>query len=110
MKVFVSAQSPNPDGPVESRYGRCAWFISYDSDTKKWDAVKNPGAEKAGGAGVSAAEFVVYHQASVVISGDFGPQAASALNAARVEMRQFDNRGATARQVVESYLQSKGMA
>ena len=86
MKIIVTAVSPSIDSGFDQRFGRCANFVVVDSDTMEWKAFPNPALSASGGAGTQAAQFAAEQQAGAVISGDFGPNAAAALNAAGIAM------------------------
>jgi predicted Fe-Mo cluster-binding NifX family protein len=89
MKIILTATSPNFDSNVDPRFGRGAYFLIIDSDTLEWQAYPNPGASAPGGAGIQAAQFVCDQKVNVAISGDFGPNAYNALNAAGISMYLF---------------------
>jgi len=101
MILIVSAQQPSLDGPADVRFGRSPWLIRVDTDTNRWEAFQNPGAGQLGGAGVAAAQFVVDQRANTVASGDFGPHAANAFRAAKIEMRLFTGDVTTVKQVLD---------
>lgn len=86
MKIAISAQGDSLDSPFDPRFGRAAGFVIVDDETGTWSSYANPAGASGGGAGVQAARFVADHGAQAVISGDFGPNAASALAAAGIQM------------------------
>ncbi len=107
MVIIISSQQDSMDSPVDQRFGRCHWLIKVNTETEVWEALPNPGVSQSGGAGVAAAQFVIDQAAAVVVSGDFGPNAAAAFRAANVEMRLFTPDVATVQQAVESFQQGK---
>jgi len=86
MKVLITAAAPDLDAAVDPRFGRGAYFVVVDTDTLTWQAEANAGVNASGGAGSQAAQFVVKNKVGAVISGDFGPNAFTALSAAVVPM------------------------
>ena len=104
MKLIISAQNSLLESPIDRRFGRSPWFIFVNTDTKEWKAHQNPGASQSGGAGVAAAQFVVDQAADVVISGDFGPNATRAFQAAKVEMQLFTENVVTVQDAVDHFL------
>jgi predicted Fe-Mo cluster-binding NifX family protein len=86
MKIVISALSPDLDSVIDPRFGRAAYFVTVDTNTLEWQAHPNPAADALGGAGTQAAQYIVNHGARVAVSGDFGPNAYSALNAAGIAM------------------------
>lgn len=86
MNIIFTVNSPHLDSQVDPRFGRCAYFLEINPETLEWKAYPNSGVSAPGGAGALAAQFVANQKAEVVISGDFGPTAYSALEAAGISM------------------------
>lgn len=107
MIVVFSAQDQEIDSPVDARFGRSLWLIRIDTDTNYWQAFSNPGAIQSGGAGIAAAQFVIDQKADAVVSGDFGPNAASTFRAANIKMHRFTNDISTVKQALEHFRQGK---
>jgi len=102
MKIIITTVSPTIESEVDPRFGRGAYLLVIDPDTLEWQAHPNPGVTASGGAGIQAAQFVTEHKADAVISGDFGPHAFEALNAAGMSMYVFgDSR--TAQDVIARF-------
>jgi len=89
MKIILTTAAPDIESQVDPRFGRGAYLLVVDPDTLEWQAHPNPGVNTPGGAGIKAAQFVAEQQPDAVISGDFGPHAFDALNAAGVPMYVF---------------------
>jgi predicted Fe-Mo cluster-binding NifX family protein len=86
MKIAITASEPEYEAKLEPRFGRCAYFLIVDTETKDWKPMQNPAAEAMGGAGPQAAQFLVDQDVKAVITGDIGPNAYTALEAAGIDM------------------------
>jgi predicted Fe-Mo cluster-binding NifX family protein len=86
MRIILSTASPSLDSDIDPRFGRSAYLLAVDTETLQWQAHPNPGVHASGGAGSQAAQFVAAQKAEAVISGDFGPNAFAALQAAGISM------------------------
>ncbi len=86
MKIAVSASSPDLEGSVDPRFGRCAYFLIVDPETLAADAVENPYVSASGGAGIQAAQLVAAKGVTAVLTGSCGPNAYHTLSAAGVEV------------------------
>lgn len=86
MKLLITANSPELEGPVNPRFGRADYFIVIDTETMNWEAHENKGVDAIAGAGSQAARFVTEQRVGAVISGDFGPNAYIILAAAEIKM------------------------
>jgi len=107
MILLITVQQADIDSLVEMRFGRATWFIRYDMETGEWQALENPGWKNRGGAGVAAAQFAADQHANAVISGEFGPNAVSGLQAAGIQMLRFPQSGLTGAAVVELFRQGE---
>ena len=86
MKIAITAGEPQFEAKLEPRFGRCAYFMIVDTETQDWKPMQNPAAEAMGGAGPQAAQFLADQDVKAVISGEFGPNAYTALEAAGIRM------------------------
>jgi len=86
MKICVSASSDSLDANVDSRFGRCPYFVVVDSETMEFTVVSNDSTNAAHGAGIQAAQTVANMGAKVVITGNVGPNAFNVLSAAGIKL------------------------
>jgi len=101
MKICVSAFSGSLDAEVDSRFGRCAYFVIVDSETMEFNAISNDSSSAAHGAGIQAAQTVANMGVGVVITGNVGPNAFSVLSAAGIKI--VTGVSGSVRDVVEKY-------
>lgn len=93
MILFISAQGNTPESQPSERFGRCPWFIRYDTETGEWRALENPAGAQGHGAGVAAAQLLIDNGCQLAVSGRFGPNAQQALSAAGIDLRTFKGEG-----------------
>lgn len=87
MKIAISSSGRTLDSPVDSRFGRAAFFIVVDPATGAFEAHDNAqNLNAAQGAGIQAAETVSRLGATVVITGHCGPKAFRTLQAAGIKI------------------------
>ncbi|RKX75035.1 MAG: dinitrogenase iron-molybdenum cofactor biosynthesis protein [Spirochaetes bacterium] len=85
MKIVVTSEGETLDDSIDPRFGRAGKFILYNTETKEVQAVDNSESLNAAhGAGIKAAETVSRLGVEVVITGNCGPKALSALEAAGI--------------------------
>jgi predicted Fe-Mo cluster-binding NifX family protein len=102
MKILLTTTTADFDATVDPRFGRGAYFIVVETDTLKWQAHPNSGIHASGGAGSLATQFAANQKVGAVISGDYGPNAYNALQAAGIAMYLYgDSR--TGRAAVEMF-------
>lgn len=88
-KVIIALSSSSLDSAVDPRFGRCPYFLIYDTETEEQKIVPNQSAQSFRGAGIAAAQFVVSQKAEAVIAGSFGPNALFALKQAGIKLYSF---------------------
>ncbi len=86
MKIAISSTGENLDSNIDSRFGRCAYFIIVDTDTMNYECYPNEGSGFSSGAGTSAAQFIASKGVEYVITGNCGPKAMQVLNSAGVKL------------------------
>ena len=105
MKVAVSATGKDLNCQIDPRFGRCQYFIFVNPETMEFEPFENEGLMASGGAGVQAAQMVAQKGASTLITGNLGPNAASALSASGIKVYLIP--GGTVREVIEAFKTGK---
>lgn len=101
MKICLSSTADNLDGQLDPRFGRCAYLIIVNPQTLQCEAIPNAAAGASGGAGIQAAQTVINKQATTIITGNIGPNAFGALQAAGIEI--LIENSASLREIIEKY-------
>jgi len=86
MKIAVSSSGSTMDAQVDPRFGRCQYFIIYDTDSGSSEALANEFQGASGGAGTQAAQMVVSKGVKSVLTGNCGPNAFAVLQDAGVQV------------------------
>ena len=86
MKIAITSTGPTLDEMVESRFGRCPYFIIVDPETMEFEKVPNPSFTTNSGAGFKSAQLLVDKDISVVLTGHCRPNAFQILNAAGIDV------------------------
>lgn len=86
MKVAVTSTGNNLESKLDQRFGRCAFFVIYDTDTKGMEFIPNPNKEAEEGAGPASVQLVASRQVTKIISGEFGIKIKSLLDSLKIQM------------------------
>jgi predicted Fe-Mo cluster-binding NifX family protein len=105
MKIAVSAYGKDLDSQLDSRFGRCSYFLVVDPDEMRYEVFKNESAILGGGAGIQSAQFIASKGVDAVITGNCGPNAVQTLAAAGIEL--FVGQKGTVKEVVERLKKGK---
>ncbi|MDD5596526.1 MAG: NifB/NifX family molybdenum-iron cluster-binding protein [Victivallaceae bacterium] len=87
MKVIFAATGQDLDSSLDQRFGRCPYFVCYDTVTGETSCIANTrNLDAAQGAGVQAATTVADAGADYAVCGHCGPKAFRVLQAAGVKV------------------------
>lgn len=86
MKIAVSSSGSSMDAQVDPRFGRCQYFIIYDTDSGSSEALANEFQSASGGAGTQAAQMVVSKGVKAVLTGNCGPNAFAVLQDSGIQV------------------------
>lgn len=106
MKIVVTARTEGTQAQVDPRFGRAAWFVAVDTDTGAAESVSNrAGVQAAQGAGTQAVQTIAGLGAQCLITGDIGPKAFSALEAAGI--KPFIGAEGTVSEAIEAFAEGR---
>lgn len=91
MKIVLTASAAELDAAIDQRFGRAAYLMVVETDTNDWQAFANPGLNASGGAGVKVAQYIANLGVQAAVSGEFGPNAFEALEAAGIAMYLYSD-------------------
>jgi len=86
MKIAISAMGPDLNAQVDSRLGRCQYLIIVDPETMEFEAIQNASLGAMHGAGIQTAQMIANKGATVVLTGNSGPNAFQTLSAAGIQV------------------------
>lgn len=86
MKICITSQGSDLNSEVDSRFGRCAYFIIIDTETMDFESIENPNIHAVGGVGIRSAQFVSNKAVNTVITGNCGPNAFHTLKSANIDV------------------------
>ncbi len=104
MKICVSAMDGSLDAKVSERFGRAPYLIIVESGDMNFLPLVNAAESMQGGAGPEAVRQAAANGAQVVLTGELGPNARTALDAAGIKGVTGVSGDKTVRQAVEDYL------
>ncbi len=86
MLIAVSATGQTTESQVDQRFGRCANFILFDTDTDEFEVLPNSANQAGSGAGIQVVQMLSQRGVQAVIAGNVGPNAVRALQASDIEI------------------------
>jgi len=103
--VAITSQGRDLDSPLDHRFGRCPYFLLVEPATCKFEIIENQSADLAEGAGTQAAQIMINHRVEAVLTGNMGPNAFQAMQAAGIAV--FTSLSGSVKAAMEQYRQGK---
>jgi predicted Fe-Mo cluster-binding NifX family protein len=86
MKTAITSTGNNSDAKLDHRFGRCNYFVIYDSDSRSVEYLPNPFAEAEEGAGSESVYLLNGRNVKRIISGEFGMKIKPLLDSLKIQM------------------------
>lgn len=86
MKIAITSTGNSLDSTIDRRFGRCSFFVFYDTISKSVEFVPNPNKEAEEGAGPASVQFVASRQVAKIVSGEFGLKIKGLLDSLKIQM------------------------
>jgi len=86
MKIAITSMGEKLEDKVDPRFGRCHYFILFDTENNKFEAVENTGAQGMGGVGILSGQIMADKGVETVLTGSCGPNAFQTLQAAGIKV------------------------
>jgi predicted Fe-Mo cluster-binding NifX family protein len=89
MKVCITSTGNTLESKLDERFGRCAYFVIYDTESKATEFIPNPHKDLESGAGPAAVQLVASRGVSKIVAGEFGMKIKSLLDSLKIQMIVF---------------------
>lgn len=101
MKIAISSPGPDLESEIDSRFGRCQYFMIVDLDDMSFEAIANTNMAQGSGVGIQSAKVVADKGAKAVLTGNVGPNAHQVISAAGLDV--MTGVSGTVRQAAHQY-------
>lgn len=86
MNIAISSTGKTLDSTLDVRFGRCEYFVIYNSEDGNFKALENAGQLSSGGAGIAAAQQIIDEKVDAIITGNLGPNAYELINRSGIKV------------------------
>ena len=87
MKIGIPSMGENIESEIDTRFGRAAKFIIYDTDDDSYVFIDNTqNLESMQGAGIQTAQNIINAGAKILITPNCGPKAFKVLSSAGIKV------------------------
>ena len=91
MKIAFTTTGDSLESPIDTRFGRAANFLVYDTDTTDFQVIDNSQNANAGqGAGIQSAQIIANAGVESLVTGHVGPNAFRVLQQAGIKIYQSE--------------------
>lgn len=107
MRVAITSSGNSLDSKLDQRFGRCGFFVIYDTETEALEFFPNPNKDAENGAGPASVQLVASRKVSKIISGEFGFKVKSLLDSLKIQMIVLKEPDKSIREIVDMLNQKK---
>jgi predicted Fe-Mo cluster-binding NifX family protein len=108
MKVAITASGEDLNSPVDRVFGRARYFVITDPEETNVEVLENnQNVNAAQGAGIQSARQIANKSVDVVLTGNVGPNAFKALEAASIRVFQFESDILTIRDALTAWKEGR---
>ena len=86
MKVAITSTGNSLESNIDPRFGRCKYFVIYDTESRATEFIPNPNAEAEEGAGPASVQLVASRQVNKIVSGEIGIKIKPLLDSLKIQM------------------------
>ncbi len=91
MKVAITSSGNSLESNIDKRFGRCSFFVIYDTEVQSIEFIPNPSKESMEGAGPAAVQLVASKGVAKVVSGEFGGKVKSLFDSLKIQLIIFQD-------------------
>ena len=86
MKIAITSTGNSPDATLDSRFGRCSYFVIYDTESGSTEFIPNPNKQAMEGAGPASIQLVASKGVEKVVSGEFGAKVKAIFDSLKIQL------------------------
>jgi len=86
MRIAITSTGNTLESTIDQRFGRCAYFVIYDTESKAVEIIPNPNKVVEEGAGPASVNLVAARNVNKIVSGEFGIKIKSMLDSLKIQM------------------------
>ena len=101
MKVAITSTGNLLESNIDQRFGRCAYFVLYDTESESIEFIPNPNKELEEGAGPASVQLIASKEVKKIISGEYGIKIKSLLDSLKIQMISIKNPDKKVKEIIE---------
>ena len=101
MKAVITSTGNLIESTIDHRFGRCAYFVIYDTESKAIEYIPNPNKDAEEGAGPASVQLVASRNVNMIISGEFGLKIKPLLDSLKIQMIAIKDSNRKIKDIIE---------
>jgi len=101
MKIAITSTGDSLNSTIDQRFGRCAFFAVYDTDSQSTEFIANPNKDGQGGVGPASVQLIASKNVTKVISGEFGTKVKPLFDNLNIQMVVVKDSEKTLTKIIE---------
>ena len=101
MKIAITSTGNSLDSKLDQRFGRCSFFVIYDTGTGGMEILPNRSKNDLEGAGPAAVQLIASRNVNRIVSGEFGYKIKSLLDSLKIQMIVYHEPDKTVQEVID---------
>ncbi len=100
MKIAITSSGDSALAKLDSRFGRCEYFVIYDTESGSTEFIPNPNKDSIEGAGPASAQLVASRGVQKVVSGEFGEKVKTIFDRLQIQLIALNDPEKTIGQII----------
>jgi len=101
MKIAIASQGNTLDSSIDPRFGRCSYYIIYETESKSFEIVPNPYKANEDSAGKSAVQLMTSRGVQKIVAGEFGLKIKGLLDSLNIQLIIMKNNNRKVQEIIE---------
>jgi predicted Fe-Mo cluster-binding NifX family protein len=101
MKVAITSSGNTYDSVLDRRFGRCKYFVIFDTQSNSVEFIPNPNINAEEGAGPASVKIIADKGVEKVVSGEFGIKIKPMLDSLKIQMIALKDQEKTVQQIID---------
>ena len=101
MKIAITSTGNTFTSKLDQRFGRCSWFVFYDTVSLGVEFLPNPFKDAEEGSGASSISLLTEREVKKIVSGEFGIKVKPLLDSHQIQMIILKNSEKTIQEIID---------
>jgi len=100
MKIAIASNGNTLASTLDSTFGRCAYFVIFDTENQAIEFIPNPNKDVEENAGPASVQLIASKSVSKIVSHEFGMKIKPLLDSMKIQMIVLKEPGKQIREII----------